>query len=388
MSIIGNALNQNLTNGQLSIGSTGAPAVASTLTAGTNISITNGAGSITIAAVGTAFAMNIQTFNASGTYTPTAGMTYCIIEAVGGGGGSGGCATTSSVQVAASGGGGGGQYLRNVFSAATIGTSQTVTIGAAGTAGTAGNNNGGNGGSSSVGSLIVASGGNGGGGSAATGSAQTTTGGTGGSSGTALFTLSGLAGEGGVAVFTATAYSAVGGSGGSSHFGTGGPSQIRIAISGGNSVGRTGGIGSGAGGSINTISCPDTAGAAGGIGIVVITEFGIGGTNAFAWRVITGTTQAIAIGNGYIANNGSLTTLTLPSTANVGDMFAVTGIGAGGWKVAQNASQSIQIEGNVTTTGTGGSLASTIKNDSVTIVCTTANTGFLVVNFVGNITYV
>jgi hypothetical protein len=41
-----------LTNGQLLIGSTGADPVAATLTAGTNISITNGAGSITINASG------------------------------------------------------------------------------------------------------------------------------------------------------------------------------------------------------------------------------------------------------------------------------------------------------------------------------------------------
>lgn len=41
-----------LTDGQLAIGSTGADPTASTLTAGTGVSITNGAGSITIAATG------------------------------------------------------------------------------------------------------------------------------------------------------------------------------------------------------------------------------------------------------------------------------------------------------------------------------------------------
>lgn len=53
--LIGNATNSisNLgvaTNGQLPIGSTGADPVLATLTAGTNINITNGAGSITISA--------------------------------------------------------------------------------------------------------------------------------------------------------------------------------------------------------------------------------------------------------------------------------------------------------------------------------------------------
>ena len=41
-----------LTNGQLAIGSTGADPVASTLTAGTGVSITNAAGSITVASTG------------------------------------------------------------------------------------------------------------------------------------------------------------------------------------------------------------------------------------------------------------------------------------------------------------------------------------------------
>ena len=48
-----NAINNlALTNGQLAIGSTGADPVASTLSAGAGIAITNGAGSISIAATG------------------------------------------------------------------------------------------------------------------------------------------------------------------------------------------------------------------------------------------------------------------------------------------------------------------------------------------------
>ena len=59
------------TNGQLPIGSTGANPVLGTLTAGTGISITNGAGSITIAAAGT----DAQSFPTnSGTGTPSAGV--------------------------------------------------------------------------------------------------------------------------------------------------------------------------------------------------------------------------------------------------------------------------------------------------------------------------
>ncbi len=53
--------NLALTNGQLAIGSTGADPSAATLTAGTGVSITNGAGSITINAVGGAMTWTVVT---------------------------------------------------------------------------------------------------------------------------------------------------------------------------------------------------------------------------------------------------------------------------------------------------------------------------------------
>src|SRR5712672_2737188 len=50
-----------LTNGQLAIGSTGADPTAAALTAGTGVSITNGAGSITINAAGGALTWTVVT---------------------------------------------------------------------------------------------------------------------------------------------------------------------------------------------------------------------------------------------------------------------------------------------------------------------------------------
>ena len=52
---------QLLTNGQLPIGNTGADPTAATLTAGTGVSITNGAGSITIAATGGGLTWSVVT---------------------------------------------------------------------------------------------------------------------------------------------------------------------------------------------------------------------------------------------------------------------------------------------------------------------------------------
>lgn len=103
------------------------------------------------------------------------------------------------------------------------------------------------------------------------------------------------------------------------------------------------------------------------------------------WSAVTGTTQAMAINTGYIANNAALVTLTLPATASVGDVFRVVGLGAGGWRIAQNASQVIHFGNQDTTTGTGGRLDFTHKYDAVEIVCVVANTGFTVISSVGAI---
>lgn len=66
-----------LTNGQIVIGSTGNPPAAATLTAGTGISITNAANSITIAASGTGLTWSDQ----SGTFTAAASNGYFITAA-------------------------------------------------------------------------------------------------------------------------------------------------------------------------------------------------------------------------------------------------------------------------------------------------------------------
>jgi len=108
-----------------------------------------------------------------------------------------------------------------------------------------------------------------------------------------------------------------------------------------------------------------------------------------SWSVVTGTTQAMVAQEGYIANNAGLVTATLPATSAVGDTFAITGMNnATGWKIAQNASQTIHFGSSDTTTGVGGSLASSATYDSVELICNVANTSFIVVSSIGNITVV
>ena len=62
---------------------------------------------------------------------------------------------------------------------------------------------------------------------------------------------------------------------------------------------------------------------------------------ALKWQVVAGTSQQAQTNNGYVANGATLVTITLPASANIGDLVRVSGAGAGGWKLAQNAGQSI-----------------------------------------------
>jgi len=121
-----------------------------------------------------------------------------------------------------------------------------------------------------------------------------------------------------------------------------------------------------------------------GAGSITIASTGGG----VGWTEVTGATQALAVNNGYILNNAGLVTATLPATASVGDTIEIVGKGAGGWLIAQNAGQTIHFISSDTTTGVGGSLASTVQYDCVELVCITANTDFVVKDSVGNITVV
>jgi hypothetical protein len=110
--------------------------------------------------------------------------------------------------------------------------------------------------------------------------------------------------------------------------------------------------------------------------------------NSTRYTEVTGASQTLAINRSYTANRGTLITFTLPTTAKVGDEIAITGVGAGGWTIAQNANQYINIVASTTTIGVGGSLSSTQKFDSVKLVCVVANLGFNVVCGTGNWTIV
>lgn len=109
-------------------------------------------------------------------------------------------------------------------------------------------------------------------------------------------------------------------------------------------------------------------------------------TGGVTWTEVTGTSASLAVNNGYIANNAGLVTLTLPTTAVLGDTIRIIGKGAGLWKLAQNASQFVNIVNTTTTTGATGSLTATEQFDCLTVTCTTANNGWTAQTIVGNFT--
>ena len=87
----------------------------------------------------------------------------------------------------------------------------------------------------------------------------------------------------------------------------------------------------------------------------------------------------------YIANNAALVTLTLPATASVGERVGVTGVGAGGWRIAQNAGQQIHFGNVSTTSGTGGYLEFTHRRDTVELVCVVEDAEWNVIDAIGQI---
>lgn len=113
------------------------------------------------------------------------------------------------------------------------------------------------------------------------------------------------------------------------------------------------------------------------------------GTSSFSWNNVASNTQALAVNQGYITNNGAtLVTYTLPATAAQGTIIWVSGYSAGGWTIAQNALQEIFFGSVHTTIGTGGSLSSSNQYDAVLLLCTVANTDWVVLSVQGNLTYV
>lgn len=212
-----------------------------------------------------AFSVVQQVFTSSGTYTPTTGMLYCEVVCLGSGGAGGGGPTTGAATFSGGAGGGGGEYAVGVFSAITIGASQTVTIGNAGT-GVSGTT-GGSGAAVSLGALITANGGAGGTSAAATAASSVAAGAAGGTGGTGgSYRSNGF--SGGNCNISPVGQTVLSGNGGNSQIGSGGIGRVASGVGNNASL-----YGAGGGGAYNSINTAATVGGDGSKGIIVVTEY-------------------------------------------------------------------------------------------------------------------
>lgn len=152
----GTGLTTTPSNGQIDIGN-GTGFTRATLTAGNGITITNGAGSITVTSAG----VSSQAFTSTGTFTIPVGVTAVKVSIVGAGGGG---STAFSGCSADGGSGGAGGSAITYLASLTPGNTIAVTVGTGGATGILASN----GGSSSIASgtqtitTVTASGGTGG----------------------------------------------------------------------------------------------------------------------------------------------------------------------------------------------------------------------------------
>lgn len=208
--------------------------------------------------------IGVETFSANGTFTKN-DTDAAYVRAIAGGGGGGGTAATGASTVAAAGGGGAGEYREGFFT--SLGTTETITIGAAGAGAAAGANSGGTGGNTSFGALLSCIGGDGGLGSAATSSDAVGSvgglGGTGGSGGS----VNAQGGSGLAGLRFGSSGTALSGAGGDGYFGGGAKGNQETA---GVASGAPGGGGSGASAGF---SAGARAGGAGGLGRIIVFRY-------------------------------------------------------------------------------------------------------------------
>jgi len=115
-------------------------------------------------------------------------------------------------------------------------------------------------------------------------------------------------------------------------------------------------------------------------------SFQAAGASGFAWVNTTGAVQAMAVSTGYVSNDGATPVVfTLPAVAVVGAEVAVLGSGAGLWSIAQNAGQTIHFNAVDSTTGVTGSVSSTSRYDSITLICNVANSDWVAYLATGNL---
>lgn len=110
--------------------------------------------------------------------------------------------------------------------------------------------------------------------------------------------------------------------------------------------------------------------------------------SSLTYSIQTGLSLTAQVNTAYIIKSSGLFTLTLPTTASVGDIIRVMDRNGNLWKIAQNSSQQIFLGNAQTTIGVGGSLNSTAMGDCIELICITTNNEWQAFPPQGNITYI
>lgn len=138
----------------------------------------------------------------------------------------------------------------------------------------------------------------------------------------------------------------------------------------------------------STAGSPAAAFLSAGTGITItnaansITIASSSGENA--WINQASTPITMVVNTPYTAETAGVLTFNVPATVAKNSTFEIVGVGAGGWLLQMNTGQVCNF--NSTPTSSGGSLSSTNRYNTIKILCTTANTTFVVMSNEGTLT--
>ena len=113
-----------------------------------------------------------------------------------------------------------------------------------------------------------------------------------------------------------------------------------------------------------------------------------GGGGGLTWGVISETAVTVAANSGYLVTTTALTTFTLPATSSIGNTFRIADKGVGLWKIAQTVANKIYFGHTSSTLGTAGYFSSADTGDCIELVCATANSDWIILSAIGNLTFV
>jgi hypothetical protein len=101
-------------------------------------------------------------------------------------------------------------------------------------------------------------------------------------------------------------------------------------------------------GTVTAAQLPSSVVTNGGTGVALNGTFSGNGagltdvSGTLPWQVVTGTSVQAVPNIGYLLTNNALVTITLPVAPSPGTIVRVSGSGTNGWKIAQNAGQSVR----------------------------------------------